>query len=221
MKLHAISLLIALFIGFGTYAQVDKKTQLEQQKNDNLVKIKELNSIISKTSKKKKVSIGKLNVLKEQIVVQKKQINILNENQSGNATVPGSTTTTTSGLPTTRPTVPENNDILSTIGKAATGALTATGTNLLKSGITKDLNNIVKPSVVPKTPTPVTKNVPAGALAQVAAKPAAMSAQQMLALQSANKKAAQNIYVPPKKMDVSKLTPLKSISGLTALLRKG
>ena len=82
MKLHAISLLIALLIGFVTYAQVDKKTQLEQQKNDNLIKIKELNSIISKTSKKKKVSIGKLNVLKEQIVVQKKQINILNENQN-------------------------------------------------------------------------------------------------------------------------------------------
>jgi len=82
MKLHAISLLIALFIGFESYAQVDKKTQLEQQKNDNLIKIKELNSIISKTSKKKKVSIGKLNVLKEQIVVQKKQINILNENQN-------------------------------------------------------------------------------------------------------------------------------------------
>ncbi len=82
MKLHYITLLIALFIGFETYAQVDKKTQLEQQKNDNLVKLKELNSIISKTSKKKKVSIGKLNVIKEQIVVQKKQINILNENQN-------------------------------------------------------------------------------------------------------------------------------------------
>ena len=82
MKLHAISLFFALLIGFQSFAQVDKKTQLEQQKNDNLVKIKELNSIISKTSKKKKVSIGKLNVLKEQIVVQKKQINILNENQN-------------------------------------------------------------------------------------------------------------------------------------------
>jgi septal ring factor EnvC (AmiA/AmiB activator) len=62
-------------------AQVDKKTQLEQQKKDNLAKIKELNTIITRTSKKKNVSIGKLNVLKEQIVVQKKQINILNENQ--------------------------------------------------------------------------------------------------------------------------------------------
>lgn len=82
MKLTYITFLIALLIGWESYAQVDKKTQLEQQKNDNLVKIKELNSIISKTSKKKKVSIGKLNVLKEQIVVQKKQINILNENQN-------------------------------------------------------------------------------------------------------------------------------------------
>lgn len=82
MKLHFISLLIILFVGFEIAAQVDKKTQLEQQKNDNLVKIKELNSIISKTSKKKKVSIGKLNVIKEQIFVQKKQINVLNENQN-------------------------------------------------------------------------------------------------------------------------------------------
>lgn len=46
-----------------------------------MAKIKELNTIITRTSKKKNVSIGKLNVLKEQIVVQKKQINILNENQ--------------------------------------------------------------------------------------------------------------------------------------------
>lgn len=63
------------------FAQEDRKTQLEQQKKENLVKIKELNSIISRTSKKKKVSLGKLNVLKEQIGVQKKQITILNENQ--------------------------------------------------------------------------------------------------------------------------------------------
>jgi len=62
-------------------AQADRKSQLEQQKKDNLAKIKELNSIISRTSKKKNVSIGKLNVLKEQIGVQKKQINVLNENQ--------------------------------------------------------------------------------------------------------------------------------------------
>ena len=73
--------LLAFLISLSAYSQVDKKSQLEQQKNDNLAKIKELNSIISRTSKKKKVSIGKLNVLKEQIVVQKKQITILNESQ--------------------------------------------------------------------------------------------------------------------------------------------
>ena len=76
-----IGLIISLFCVFSAWGQVDKKTQLEQQKKDNLAKIKELNSIISRTSKKKNVSIGKLNVLKEQIVVQKKQINVLNENQ--------------------------------------------------------------------------------------------------------------------------------------------
>ncbi|MHA8076116.1 murein hydrolase activator EnvC family protein [Aquirufa sp. TARAVU-A1A] len=76
-----ISLIVCLLGVFVAWGQVDKKTQLEQQKKDNLAKIKELNSIISRTSKKKNVSIGKLNVLKEQIVVQKKQINVLNENQ--------------------------------------------------------------------------------------------------------------------------------------------
>jgi septal ring factor EnvC (AmiA/AmiB activator) len=76
-----IFVLVSLIWSFSTSAQVDKKTQLEQQKKDNLAKIKELNSIISRTSKKKKASIGKLNVLKQQIGVQKKQITILNENQ--------------------------------------------------------------------------------------------------------------------------------------------
>lgn len=74
-------LIIGLLLGLSAFAQVDKKTQLEQQKKDNLAKIKELNTIISRTSKKKNVSLGKLNVLKEQIGVQKKQINVLNENQ--------------------------------------------------------------------------------------------------------------------------------------------
>jgi septal ring factor EnvC (AmiA/AmiB activator) len=72
---------VCLICSFFASAQVDKKAQLEQQKKDNLAKIKELNSIISRTSKKKKASIGKLNVLKEKIGVQKKQITILNENQ--------------------------------------------------------------------------------------------------------------------------------------------
>jgi septal ring factor EnvC (AmiA/AmiB activator) len=77
-----IGVVILIFCVLSAWGQVDKKTQLEQQKKENLAKIKELNSIISRTSKKKKASIGKLNVLKEQIVVQKKQINILNENQN-------------------------------------------------------------------------------------------------------------------------------------------
>lgn len=70
-----------VLLNCSLFAQDDRKTQLEQQKKENLVKIKELNSIISRTSKKKKASLGKLNVLKEQIGVQKKQITILNENQ--------------------------------------------------------------------------------------------------------------------------------------------
>lgn len=73
--------ILGLLFTFHSFAQTDKKAALEQQKKDNLSKIKELNSIISRTSKKKKVSIGKLNVLKEQIGVQKKQITVLEQNQ--------------------------------------------------------------------------------------------------------------------------------------------
>lgn len=73
--------LLGLLFTYTSHAQVDKKAALEQQKKDNLSKIKELNTIISRTSKKKKASIGKLNVLKEQIGVQKKQITVLEQNQ--------------------------------------------------------------------------------------------------------------------------------------------
>lgn len=76
-----IFVLLSLIWSFSSVAQADKKAQLEKEKKDNLAKIKELNTIISRTSKKKNASIGKLNVLKEQIGVQKKQINLLNENQ--------------------------------------------------------------------------------------------------------------------------------------------
>ena len=73
--------ILGLLFTFHSFAQTDKKAALEQQKKDNLSKIKELNSIISRTSKKKKASIGKLNVIKEQIGVQKKQITVLEQNQ--------------------------------------------------------------------------------------------------------------------------------------------
>ncbi|MFM1820533.1 MAG: hypothetical protein RLZZ402_892 [Bacteroidota bacterium] len=74
-------LLFAFLLSNSSFAQTDKKAALEQQKKDNLSKIKELNTIISRTSKKKKASLGKLNVLKEQIGVQKKQITVLEQNQ--------------------------------------------------------------------------------------------------------------------------------------------
>ena len=73
--------IVSLLFAFNSIAQSDKKAALELQKKDNLSKIKELNSIISRTSKKKNASLGKLNVLKEQIGVQKKQITVLEQNQ--------------------------------------------------------------------------------------------------------------------------------------------
>jgi len=79
--LKYLFLLFAFLFTSSSFAQTDKKAALEQQKKDNLSKIKELNSIISRTSKKKKASLGKLSVLKEQIGVQKKQITVLEQNQ--------------------------------------------------------------------------------------------------------------------------------------------
>jgi len=79
--LRYLLVLFTFLITSSSFAQTDKKAALEQQKKDNLSKIKELNSIISRTSKKKNASIGKLNVLKEQIGVQKKQISVLEQNQ--------------------------------------------------------------------------------------------------------------------------------------------
>jgi septal ring factor EnvC (AmiA/AmiB activator) len=79
--LKYLLLLFAFLLSNSSFAQTDKKAALEQQKKDNLSKIKELNTIISRTSKKKKASLGKLNVLKEQIGVQKKQITVLEQNQ--------------------------------------------------------------------------------------------------------------------------------------------
>jgi murein hydrolase activator len=79
--LKYLFLLFAFLLTSSSFAQTDKKAALEQQKKDNLSKIKELNSIISRTSKKKKASLGKLSVLKEQIGVQKKQITVLEQNQ--------------------------------------------------------------------------------------------------------------------------------------------
>jgi hypothetical protein len=132
---------------------------------------------------------------------------------SGNNTL----TVTSTG---TRPTVtPEekSNDLLSNFGKGAMGALTATGTNLLRQNLTKGITqNLARPTTAPRPKTAPPKP-PSGL---TALKPKTMSAQQMAAMQKAPVAKAP-AYIPPKKMDVSKLTPLTNISGLTALLGKG
>ena len=120
----------------------------------------------------------------------------------------------------TRPTGTEDksSDVLANIGQGAVGALTATGTNLLRQNLTKGITkNLVRPTTArPKPPTAQAR--PPSGLSSV--KPKTLSAQQMAAMQKAP--VAQSTgYVPPKKMDVSKLTPLTNISGLTALLGKG
>jgi hypothetical protein len=111
----------------------------------------------------------------------------------------------------------KTDDVLSNIGKGVTGALATTGTNLLRSNITKGITqNLVRPT----TPRPKTTLArPPSGLSAV--KPKTMTAQQMAAMQKAPAAKTQTAYVPPKKMDVSKLTPLTNISGLTALLGKG
>jgi murein hydrolase activator len=59
-----------------------KRELLERKKQENLERIKELNAMLDKTAEQKEATVGQLNVLKERIYSQNRQIELLNENQS-------------------------------------------------------------------------------------------------------------------------------------------
>ncbi len=74
----ALSLLLAL--GFGPEALAQKsRQQLEKEKRENAAKVKGIQKILNQTSSQRKVSLGQLQALNQQVSTQKKQINLLTD----------------------------------------------------------------------------------------------------------------------------------------------
>ncbi|WP_258105460.1 murein hydrolase activator EnvC [Marinoscillum sp. MHG1-6] len=79
MKLTSVlGLLLFFFICFPSLAQ-KTKSQLEQEKRENLKKIAEAEKILSDTEHQKKASIGQLNALNQQIKARERLISGLNQ----------------------------------------------------------------------------------------------------------------------------------------------
>jgi murein hydrolase activator len=78
--LFAVLTLAVLLMSQTGFSQ-KKKDVLEKKKQENLEKIKELNEMLDKTAVQKEATLGQLNVLKERISSQNRQIDLLTENQ--------------------------------------------------------------------------------------------------------------------------------------------
>ena len=77
MKGSKILLVFFIIISFASqsYGQQKTKEQLQQERAENLKKIKEAQQTLTKTTSKRKASVGQLNALKYQISVRQKVIN--------------------------------------------------------------------------------------------------------------------------------------------------
>lgn len=79
----AVGLLLILLLSvhaFQVSAQtVSERARLEQQKKENLQKIKEAQQILSETSTRKKASLGQLSAINQQIEARESLINSINE----------------------------------------------------------------------------------------------------------------------------------------------
>jgi septal ring factor EnvC (AmiA/AmiB activator) len=72
--------LFLLLGGIGSEAMAQKsRQQLERDKKENLEKMKEIQGMLKETSTQKKVSVGQLRALNQQINTQKKQIDLLSD----------------------------------------------------------------------------------------------------------------------------------------------
>ncbi|HEV7351276.1 murein hydrolase activator EnvC family protein [Telluribacter sp.] len=71
-------LLLTAISSIGAFAQKSRQ-QLEREKRENQDKMKEIQGILQKTSSEKKVSVGQLRALNQQITTQKKQIDLLSD----------------------------------------------------------------------------------------------------------------------------------------------
>ena len=76
---HLFFLFLFIFYAVISFGQQKTKTQLQQERVDNIKKIQEASETLDKTSTKKKASVGQLNALKYQIAVRVKVINSIQD----------------------------------------------------------------------------------------------------------------------------------------------
>jgi murein hydrolase activator len=77
---RGVLLLLLLTFGFGGAALAQKtRQQLEKEKRENQDKMKGIQQILNETSSQRKVSLGQLRALNQQVSTQKKQIDLLSD----------------------------------------------------------------------------------------------------------------------------------------------
>lgn len=77
---QGVMLLLLLTFGFGGAALAQKtRQQLEKEKRENQEKMKGIQQILNETSSQRKVSLGQLRALNQQVSTQKKQIDLLSD----------------------------------------------------------------------------------------------------------------------------------------------
>ncbi|MBU1822471.1 MAG: peptidoglycan DD-metalloendopeptidase family protein [Bacteroidetes bacterium] len=77
---RGVMLLLLLTFGFGGAALAQKtRQQLEKEKRENQDKMKGIQQILNETSSQRKVSLGQLRALNQQVSTQKKQIDLLSD----------------------------------------------------------------------------------------------------------------------------------------------
>jgi len=72
--------LLLLMMGFAKPLLAQKsRQQLEEEKKQNAQKIKSIQSVLNKTASERKVSLGQLQAINQQVTTQKKQISLLSD----------------------------------------------------------------------------------------------------------------------------------------------
>jgi murein hydrolase activator len=83
LPFRIIVFIIALFLANNTLLAQDitakKKADLEQRKKDNLVKINEIQKVLSKTANQKETNLGQLKALSKKVEAKEQQIELMNE----------------------------------------------------------------------------------------------------------------------------------------------
>ncbi len=71
---------LTILLGLNSYAQKSKsRADLENQKNENLKKIREINAILQKTINKKEINLGTLKALNKEVDLKEQQVELFNK----------------------------------------------------------------------------------------------------------------------------------------------